>query len=241
MIKTRMSSCTDLLKASNMNKKGILITNLGSPSELSKPALRKYLREFLSDPKVIDIHPMARYILVNFIIVPFRPRKIMSLYKNIWTDEGSPLLVYTKKIAHSLQAQLGEDYQIAWGMRYGQPSLDKALEELSHCSDITLVPLYPQYATSSTGSTLAYIAKILAEKWDFPGVQTVHSFYNHPEFIEASAKKIRSYLNDFDWDHILFSYHGIPERHLKKSQCELMMNGYCSKNVCPFSSNIFVH
>ena len=216
-----------------MVKKGVLITNLGSPSSLSKSSLRRYLREFLSDPRVIDINPIARYILVNFIIAPFRPKKIVSMYSKIWTDSGSPLLVNTKKISESLQVELGPAYEVIWAMRYGKPTLEEALRKLSSCSEIIVLPLYPQYATSSTGSTLTKISEISNNFWDFPKIKFIHNFYDHPDFIKSTALKITQFSKNFKWDHILYSYHGIPQRHLIKSDCKQMKNKKCVHLKCP--------
>ena len=217
-----------------MAKTGILLINLGSPSSLTKSAIRSYLNEFLNDPRVIDINPLGRKALVNLIILPFRPQKTIKAYEKIWTENGSPLIVNTKAITEKLAKSLDSSFKVDFAMRYGEPKLSDALEKFSDCDELIIVPLYPHYATSSTGSTLAKVSEILAKKWDVPNFRSVHSFYNHPGFIEPTAEKIKEEASNFDWDHILFSYHGIPERHLEKSACKHILDA-CKSKPCPMT------
>ncbi|MFK7824079.1 MAG: ferrochelatase [Oligoflexales bacterium] len=215
-----------------MAKTGVLLINLGSPSSLTTSAIRSYLKEFLNDPRVIDINPIGRKALVHLIILPFRPRKTIKSYAKIWTKDGSPLIINTKSIKDKLAQTLGSAYQVDFAMRYGEPNLPDALERFKDCDKLIIVPLYPHYATSSTGSTLAKVSEIFAKKWDVPNFKSVHSFYNHPGFIEPTAVKIENEASSFAWDHILFSYHGIPERHIEKSACTYI-KGPCKSKPCP--------
>lgn len=217
-----------------MAKTGVLLINLGSPSSLTTSAIRSYLHEFLNDPRVIDINPIGRKALVNLIILPFRPRKTIKSYEKIWTEAGSPLIVNTKAITEKLAKILGGSYQVDFAMRYGQPKLEDALERMGNCDDLIIVPLYPHYATSSTGSTLARVSEIFAKNWDVPKFRSVHSFYDHRGFIKPTAEKIKKEATNFSWDHLLFSYHGIPERHLEKSACK-NITGPCKTEPCPQS------
>lgn len=198
-------------------KKGVLLVNLGTPDSPSKPNVRRYLTEFLNDPRVIDISALGRFLLVNCIIVPFRAGKSAKLYKHIWTHDGSPLLLNTIKLTDKVKKQLGDEYLVEYAMRYQNPTIKSALEKLRQekVSSLTILPLYPQYASSSTGST---IEKIMNEikGWEvFPEIKVISKFYDHPGYIESFAIQGRKHdLSKFD--HIVFSYHGLPERHISK-------------------------
>lgn len=219
-----------------MSKKiGVLLVNLGTPSQANKSSIRTYLREFLSDPRVIDINPLARFLLLNAIILPFRPRKIIESYKAVWTEKGSPLAVNLSELSHKLQDELGSEYQVQDAMRYGQPSLKSGLKALSECKKIIVLPMYPQYASSSTGSSIAKIYEIIQNSWDTPDLKVLHSFYDKPFFIDPLADSIARARQNYQWDHLLFSYHGLPKRHLEKSACQ-SVHKQCSQGPCPKSS-----
>jgi ferrochelatase len=199
-------------------KKAILLINLGTPDSPSTSDVRKYLTQFLNDKRVIDISAVGRFFLVNGIIVPFRSPKSAKLYEKIWTKEGSPLLIHTKELAHKLQTELGTNFIVEWGMRYQKPSLKSALEKLraQRPESITIIPLYPQYASSSTGSSIEYVLKQVAEWEVIPSFNVINKFYDSAHYINAVIDSAKSYdLNSYD--HIIFSYHGLPERQIRKA------------------------
>jgi protoporphyrin/coproporphyrin ferrochelatase len=193
-------------------KTGVLLINLGTPDSPKTSDVRKYLTQFLNDPRVIDISPVGRFILVNGIIVPFRSSKSAKLYEKIWTKEGSPLLVNSIKVKEKLQKELGNDFVVELGMRYQSPSLESALDNLraAQVTKIIMIPLYPQYASSSTGSSIEEAMRVLS-KWEVtPSVEIISKFYDNPDFIEACVDRAHQYdLNSYD--HFIFSYHGIME------------------------------
>lgn len=199
-------------------KKAIFLINLGTPDSPSVSHVRKYLTQFLNDKRVIDISPAGRFLLVNGIIVPFRSPKSAKLYEKIWTSNGSPLLIHTRNLAEKLQKELGTDYIVEWGMRYQKPSLSAALERIreQRPEHITIIPLYPQYASSSTGSSIEYVLKEIAEWEVIPSFNIINKFYDRPEYINAIVDSAKGYdINAYD--HILFSYHGLPERQIRKA------------------------
>ena len=162
-------------------KKAILLINLGTPDSPSVSDVRKYLTEFLNDKRVIDISSTARFFLVNGVIVPFRSPKSAKLYQNIWTNEGSPLVTNTKSLAGKLQKELGSDYIVEWAMRYRKPSVKSVLNKLrqQQPSEIIILPLYPQYASSSTGSTAELVLKELSGWEVIPSIKLINKFYNN--------------------------------------------------------------
>ena len=198
-------------------KTGVLLINLGTPDSPQTSDVRKYLTQFLNDPRVIDINPIARFILVNGIIVPFRSSKSAKLYQQIWTKEGSPLLTNSNKMKTLLQKELGENFVVELGMRYQNPSLESALNKLkaAQVEKIIIIPLYPQYASSSTGSSVAEAIRLM-QKWEVtPSIEVISKFYDNPDFIDACVD--RAQMHNFNnYDYILFSYHGLPERHIMK-------------------------
>jgi len=199
-------------------KRGIILMNLGSPDSTSTKDVRKYLAEFLMDEKVIDIPYLIRLFLVRGIIVPTRAPKSAEAYETIWWKEGSPLIELTKQLQQAVQTSFDEPVEIA--MRYGNPSpkyaYDKLMKEHPGIEEVILFPLYPHFAMSSYETAVDYMKDIHA-KYKYPfKLTTIKPYYNSPDYINAFATHIQSYLQK-DYDHILFSFHGIPERHLKKS------------------------
>jgi ferrochelatase len=213
-------------------KTGVLLINLGTPDSPSTPDVRKYLTQFLNDPRVIDISPVGRFILVNGIIVPFRASKSAKLYQQIWTKEGSPLLVNSNKVKEKLQQELGAGFIVELGMRYQSPSIESALDQLraAQVSNIIMIPLYPQYASSSTGSSVEEAMRIL-RKWEVtPSVKVISKFYDHPGFIDACVDRAKKY-DISAYDHVVFSYHGLPERHIMKGAAHYGSNS-CKLGSC---------
>lgn len=200
-------------------RKGLLLVNLGTPEAPQAGPVRRYLREFLNDPRVVDIHPLGRWLLLNLIILPFRPARSAEAYRSIWTEEGSPLLVHGRALARAVAQRLEGEYEVELAMRYGHPSVPEAVERLRArgVRHFTLLPLYPQEAPSSYGSSVARVYEVLAKGWDVPVVRVVPPFYEHPAFLEAFATVARPVVAQARADHVLFSFHGVPERHVRKS------------------------
>lgn len=203
-------------------KTGVLLLNLGSPEAPTAAAVRPYLREFLSDPRVIDLPAPLRWLLLNAVILPFRPRKSAEAYAKVWTEEGSPLLVHSRAFAEKLAAHLGDGHRVALGMRYGNPSIASALDELLRepLRELVVFPLYPQYASSSSGTAVEAALRGIAKRWNIPPVRVAGAFFDHPAWLDAVAGDAAPRLAAFRPDHVLFSYHGIPERHVRKSESE---------------------
>lgn len=212
-----------------MNKHGILLINLGTPENYSLKAIRRYLRQFLSDWRVIDLNFFLRFFLVNFIILPFRSKKTAAAYQKIWSTEGSPLLNNSNRIKEALARELGENYQVELGMRYGTPSIKTALSQFNNCDKISVLPLFPQYSSAATGSAISEFLKAYTSQWNIPNMTIKRDFYNDPNFIRAYAEIIQKNIVKKNPDVILFSYHSLPERHLIKSKCrmECSSNGTC--------------
>jgi protoporphyrin/coproporphyrin ferrochelatase len=213
-------------------QKAILLINLGTPDSPNPSKVRKYLTQFLNDKRVIDIHPIARFILVNMIIVPFRSFKSSKLYQAIWTKEGSPLLLNSILLKEKLQQKLGNDYVVELAMRYQKPSIKEALERLrqKRPSKIHILPLYPQYASSSTGSTLEELFRQI-RKWEvIPDINSISKFYDHPKFIAALVNEAKKHKIE-EYDHVIFSYHGLPERHILKGSAHYGGNT-CQMGTC---------
>lgn len=177
-------------------KTGVLLINLGTPDSPSVRDVQKYLTQFLNDPLVIDINPIARFFLVNFIIVPFRAPKSAALYKKIWTENGSPLLIHTKNLSEKLQGALGENFIVEYGMRYQNPDIQSAFRKLKNekVEKIIAVPLYPQYASSSTGSTISELKKVM-KKEKFSNVKIIEHFFQDENFLNAWVENAKKYLN----------------------------------------------
>jgi len=208
---------------------GVLLINLGTPDAPEAPEVRRYLREFLNDPRVLDLHPLGRWLLLNLVILPFRPRRSAEAYRKVWTEEGAPLLVHSERLTQQIAQRL-PDAHVVLGMRYGKPSIGDAMRQLREqgCERILVAPLYPQYASSSTGTALECVYREAGALWNTPSISVLPPFYDHPAFIRACAEVARPLIARFEPDHLLFSYHGLPERHIRKSD---PTGGYCLKNA----------
>lgn len=208
-----------------MIKKAILLVNLGTPNSYETADVRKYLREFLMDKYVIDLPYLTRWFLVNVIIATFRAPKSAKIYKQLWTKEGSPLLVYGKKVRELLQEEVGNDVTVYLAMRYQNPSIKSVLKEVKKdgITDLVVIPLYPQYASSSTKSSIEKVKEELTKANYQPNVTFIENFLSNEKFIEAFAENGNNYWKTGDYQKVLFSYHGIPERHILKD-CE---DGFC--------------
>jgi ferrochelatase len=196
---------------------GLLLAQLGTPASPRTGDVRRYLREFLSDPRVIDLPAPARWLLVNGIIAPFRAPKSAHAYRAIWQPEGSPLRIHTDALAAALRERLGPRARVAVGMRYGKPSLADALTELADAGAqrIVVAALYPQHAESSRGTALAAVQAWAERRPAPPELAILPPFFAAPGFVEAVAAEARPVLEDFGPDQVLMSYHGLPERHVR--------------------------
>ena len=231
----------------------VLLIQLGTPDSPSVSDVRKYLFEFLNDPRVIDIPWLLRKILVNLIIVPFRAPKSAKVYKRLWTDNGlpagrhgSPLLIYSENVKEKLQTVLGEEYAVELAMRYQNPSMEDVLEKIRMAAyeRIIIFPLFPQYASASTGSAVDKAMKIISRWWVIPEIKIISQFYEDEGFLNTIIERAKLYNLD-DYDHVLFSYHGLPVRQVDKvytdgkpcsdHNCENEINDdnkYCYKAAC---------
>jgi ferrochelatase len=210
-------------------KTGVLLINLGTPDSPSVGDVRSYLSQFLNDPRVIDIPWLARKLLVNAIIVPFRAPKSAKVYKELWTDEGSPLIIYSEEAARLLEESLDDSYSVHLAMRYKNPSIPAVLEEMrkANYDRIIILPMFPQYASASTGSALEEAMRVIGSWWVIPELHVVSQYYDHPDYLDAIVDRASKY-NLEEYDHILFSYHGLPERQVDKVYDE----GVCSDRDC---------
>lgn len=206
-------------------QEGLLIINLGTPNHPDRKAVRAYLSEFLTDGRVIDLPAVIRYILVYGIILPFRTKQSAHAYQSIWSEQGSPLLFHSQNLAKQLQTKLSPDFKIALGMRYGNPSIKTALDELKDCTTITVLPLYPQYSSAATGSSIEEVMRLMSTQEVIPSLRIIRDFYQHPSYIKAQAGLIKESLGEDQ--HLLFSYHGLPERQINKSGCHTVCKESC--------------
>ncbi len=199
-------------------KKAILLINLGTPDNATVPDVRRYLDEFLMDGRVIDIPALRRAFVVKGIIVPFRASASTKIYKEIWDDEtGSPLMYYSIRQKEMLQELLGDEYHVELAMRYQNPSIESALENLRKMmvDSIRVIPLFPQYASATNGSVIDRVMEIM-RKWEtFPELSFVNQFYDDELMLEVFAENARKHGLE-NYDHFLFSYHGLPIRQLKR-------------------------
>ncbi len=200
-----------------MENRVLLIVNTGTPDKPEVKDVRKFLSEFLNDKRVIDLPWLVRKILVNLIIVPFRAPRSTKLYKKLWTSDGSPLLYNLNSLVIRLQSKVNNGYKVMGVMRYGNPSLRETLNKMRNSPPDKLIifPLYPHYASSTTGSVNELTAGIV-RNWDvIPDIKFIGQFYSHPEYIDAMVRHIENY-NLQTFDHVLFSYHGLPLSHIQR-------------------------
>lgn len=214
---------------------GLVLLNLGTPTAPTPTAVRRYLREFLSDPRVLDIHPVGRALLLNLVILPTRPAKSAHAYRQIWHPErGSPLLWHSTDLAAGVQARLGSSWRVALAMRYGQPSIAAALDAMTDCDATIVMPLFPQHAASSTSTAIARVLELAGKKWDVPRLEFVPAFYAEPSFLQAWVEVAAPALKAANADHVLFSFHGLPERHIRKSgDARCLAEASCCERMLP--------
>jgi ferrochelatase len=206
-------------------KTAVILINVGTPDKPTVNAVRRYLSEFLNDRRVIDIPLVLQKILVNLIIVPFRAPKSTKLYLRLWTDKGSPLLYYSEQVQSELQKKLDSKADIFMAMRYGNPSISKALSAIlqGNYDRVVIFPMFPQYASSTNGTAIQAVIDQIRQWNTIPEIHAVNQFYDHPAFLDAFTERIMSYQPE-NFDHVVFSYHGLPNRHLEKNHPEESIN-----------------
>lgn len=220
-----------------MKKTGVLLIQLGTPDSPKTSDVRRYLSEFLNDPRVIDIPWLPRKLLVNGIIVPFRAPKSAKIYKELWEvgNGVSPLMTHTKSVQKLVSERLSnENVTVEIAMRYQNPSLDSVLHRmrLANYEQIIIIPLFPQYASASSGSAIEKAMNIIRKWWVIPEIKIVSQFYDHPAYIDAVVDRVKEFEIS-SYDHILFSYHGLPERQVDK----VYDSGLCSDQPCETEIN----
>jgi ferrochelatase len=218
------------MKKANQGKTGVLLVNLGTPDSTKTGDVRKYLREFLMDKRVIDIPFLFRWMLVNLIIAPFRAPKSAKEYRKLWVERGSPLKFYGEDVRDLLQKELDDNYVVALGMRYQSPSIKSALEELRNhkVAKIIIIPMFPQYASATSGSVHDKVMEIV-QKWQIiPQINFISTFVEEPGFYKTFATLGKKYLDQHEYDHVIFSFHGLPERQIRKGS----VDNYCKLGSC---------
>jgi protoporphyrin/coproporphyrin ferrochelatase len=205
----------------------VLMVNVGSPDAPTVPAVRRYLREFLSDARVIDIAAWKRWLLVNLIILPTRPKKSAEAYRAVWRPEGAPLVYFSKLQQQALEKRLGRPVVLAFG--YGQPSLPSALASLNGAATLTVLPMFPHYASATVGSVLEGVYKNLSAKPVVPAVRVVPPFWSVPGFLDAMAENIRAASGDAE--HVVLSYHGLPERQVMAADPGCLRTETCCERL----------
>lgn len=202
----------------NKPKVGILVSNLGTPDAPTTKALRRYLAEFLWDPRVVEVPRPIWWLILHGVILRVRPKKSAALYKNIWTDQGSPLLINSEKIAHGIQQQLGDDYLVTLGMRYGKPSINQALDKLQDAKvkKIIILPLYPQFSATTSASTFDAASLSLKSWRDIPELQFMPQYSDNKNYINTLAASINQHWQQHGrGEKLLISFHGIPQRNIE--------------------------
>lgn len=197
---------------------GVLLVQLGTPDSSHPRDVRRYLAEFLSDPRVLDLPAVPRWMLLHTVILRFRPRRSAEAYSKIWTEAGSPLILHTRALAEALAAALGSGYRVAVGMRYRRPSLEDAITSLIEdgVSRLVVLPLFPQYSSAATGSAVERTLEILGRRTSIPALTVLGGFFDHRGWIESVAEVAEGVLDGFAPDHVLFSYHGLPESQIER-------------------------
>ena len=222
---------------------GLLLINLGTPDAPRPREVRRYLREFLSDPRVLDMPALLRFLLLELVILPRRPRASAEAYQKIWTTEGSPLLVHGRALAGKVQALLGDAVQVELAMRYGRPSIASALDRLAAAgvSRLTVFPLYPHYSSAATGSVIEEVERRAAGRWSAQDLRIVPPFYHHPAYIEARAELARPFLAPMP-ERVFFSFHGLPERQIRKgdpSGTHCLVRADCCAAIGPVNHSCY--
>lgn len=241
-----------------MKRTGVLLVQLGTPDSPKTSDVRRYLGEFLNDPRVIDLPWLGRTILVNGIIVPFRAPKSAKVYKELWEfgNGVSPLITHTENVTKKLQSRFNEgEVDVYYAMRYQNPSMYDVLEEMrkKNYEHIIILPLFPQYASATTGSAVDLAMKIMRQWWVIPEVTLVSQFYDNEGYLDSIVQQAKQF-NIEEYDHVMFSYHGLPDRHVDKvyegsdlcedQPCETEVNDknkFCYKATCYATSRMLAN
>ncbi|PVX49932.1 ferrochelatase [Balneicella halophila] len=212
------------------SRKCLLLLNVGTPDSPEKSDVRRYLTQFLNDKRVIDLPWLGRKILVNGIIIPFRVNTSVKIYSELWAKHGRILDTLTQRLTMKLQKHFEGDLAVKYAMRYGNPSMDKAFDEIKEegYDELILFPLFPQYAMSTTQTCLEEAHRLIKKKGVKLRTEIVPSFFNDELFVEGIAKQAKTQFDIEAYDHILFSYHGLPNRHLRKAHKNI---GYSSNTI----------
>lgn len=227
-------------------RRSVLLVNLGSPTAPSRSAVHRYLREFLMDARVLDIPWIARWPLVNLIIAPFRAARSARQYRAVWLEEhGSPLIHHSRQLLHALQNKLGSDYSCHLAMRYGTPAIAETLEQIraQQTDELIVLPLYPQYASATSGSVGEEVLEQIRHWQAIPSLRIVNNWLDQAGFVNAWLQCAQDFLQGRsiqEWDHVLFSYHGLPQRQINKicpspcgsGECPRQVNGFCYRAHC---------
>jgi protoporphyrin/coproporphyrin ferrochelatase len=216
------------------DKTAVLLMNVGSPDEPKTGAVWRYLTEFLNDKRVIDLPWLLRKFLVNFIIIPFRVRNSTRLYKMLWTEKGSPLIFYSFEMKQKLQSKLGDDFEVFVAMRYQNPDYKRVIRQIKEqgFKKLVLFPLYPQFAMSTTETTMVAVEQELKRQRVKIELKVIGQFYDNPGFIRAFAAQGRKY-DLSGYDYVVFSYHGLPNRHLEKCHPGIKVEQCSCLNAIP--------
>lgn len=224
---------------SNSNEKvGVLIANLGTPEKPICPKLRKYLAQFLTDPRVIELPGLLRQFLVRGIIINVRSHKSAAAYREVWTEDGSPLMIHTRDLSTKSQQSLGDDYQVEFGMRYGEPSIKTALQSLHEkgCRKIVVLPMYPQYSGSTTGSIMDAVGSALKKQRWVPELHFINAYHHQPSYIDALCASIKHHWEtNSKAEKLVFSFHGIPQRYVKNGD---PYQQHCEETVALVTSQL---
>jgi len=215
------------------HKRGVFLVNLGTPKSPQPRDVLHYLNEFLTDARVIDKPWLKRQLLVRGLIVPSRYKQSAELYRRLWTLKGSPLLIHGINVKNRLQDALGKDYLVVIGMRYQEPSIAEGLEILrqANLDELIILPLFPQYASATTGSVIQKVMENIRTWTNFPKLTFINHYYDHPGLINAFCTRASQYPLD-SYDHILFSFHGLPERQIRNADsCGRCLTPRCCENV----------
>lgn len=214
--------------------RGVLLANLGTPDSPERYDVYRYLKQFLLDKRVIDIPWVFRNLLVRGVIAPFRSGSSSKIYKKLWTENGSPLKYYGHIVADGVQELLGDDYHVELGMRYQNPSMESAIDKLmkSNPSEIIVFPMFPQYASASTGSVFEEVMDIMSKKLAIPKITIINSYCNDERVMNVFVKNAKKH-NLADYEHFVFSFHGIPHSQLRKTDTNdhCLKNGDCCQNL----------
>ena len=229
-----------------MPRSGLMLLNLGTPDNPRPAAVKTYLEEFLMDPRVLDIGFLKRWLLVHAFILPKRPRETAEAYEKVWTDRGSPLLFHGLDLVAKVADLFGDEVQVELAMRYGNPSIASALEAFrrARIDQIVVFPLFPQYSSAASGSAIEKVFEEACRHWNVPSLRIVPPFYDHPAFLDAFADVARVTLDDMKPERVIFSFHGLPERHVRKSDespgaSHCLASNDCCDAICGANRNCY--